>query len=325
MRVDKKVGKKVSKRIGIFILLTASIVPNTYAQQSQFSKTSKGLNTEFAYTWQHQDAQYNLSFAIETATLYSMPPSPANYNTKIFQENVYLEVMRSAQKIDPKTANIDVQKNHTGLSFSVSSRVPNKAQKVLDTLTMAHKQAQDDYWAKHYFVKYSSPTGASGIRHDHAKYTRNSAEGLLPVVEAIKELQLNQYDPREFITIALGWIQSIPYNRLEDRLSSNGAGFVSPRDLLLQNQGDCDSKSTLMAALLQAYSANVDVQMVYLPEHALLAIDVNSNDDEMTLRFKGNDYVLLEPTGPAQLSIGQVANSTKLLLRNRQFDLASMN
>jgi DNA-binding transcriptional regulator of glucitol operon len=307
----------------VIAIVTTSI--SVYAQQSQFNKTSLGLNTEFTYAWQHQDAKYTLSFALETATLYAMPSSPPNYNPKIFQERVYATVMEKAQQIDPKTATIKVKKNHSGLSFNVSSHHPRHAQTVLDKLTLAHEAAQDNYWADNYFVKYSSPTGALSVRHDHAKYTTNSSRSLLPVVAAIKTLQQNPLDPREFITIALGWIQSIPYNRLEDRLSSNGAGFVSPRDLILQNQGDCDSKSTLMAALLKAYNSRIDVQMVYLPKHALLAINIQSMGQEITLRYKDNDYVLLEPTGPAQFSIGEVADSTKLSLRNRQFDLASMS
>ncbi|MFT6269596.1 MAG: hypothetical protein ACJAVV_002423 [Alphaproteobacteria bacterium] len=307
-----------------FIAITTASVP-TYAQQTKFNKANRGLNTEFTYTWKHQDAEYTLSFAIETTTLYAMPPSPPAYSPKIFQDNVYMKVMETAKNIDPKTAKIKVSKNHSGLSFNVSSREPEQAQKVLDKLKLSHDKAQDDYWADNYFVKYNSATGTSGIRHDHAKYTTNSSSSLISVVEAIKELQTNPLNSREFITIALGWIQSIPYNRLEDRLSSNGAGFVSPRDLLLQNQGDCDSKSTLMAALLKAYNARLDVQMVYLPEHALLAIDMRSNNDEMTLRHQGKDFVLLEPTGPAQLSLGKVAESTIFSLQNRRFDLASMS
>jgi hypothetical protein len=300
-----------------------------FAQQTLFKKDSRGLKTEFSYAWRHKDAQYNLSFALETTALFAMPPSPSNYSPKVFQDNLYVKVMQAAQQIDPKMANIDVTKNHSGLSFNVSSNKPNQAQKVLDKLKLVHDKAEDEYWADNYFVKYHSPTGASGIRHDHAKYTLNSSDALLPIVRAIKQLQTNQQDIKEFITIALGWIQSIPYNSLEDRLTSNGAGFISPRDLLLQNQGDCDSKSTLMAALLKAYNRELNVHMVYLPDHALLAVDLHSlgvkaNQAEITLQYRGKSFVLIEPTGPAQFSIGELADSTTLSLHNRQFDLASM-
>ena len=294
------------------------------AQQSNFSKTNKSSNTNFNYKWRHQESEYQLNFVIDTTTLYAMPPSPPNYSQKVFQDKVYLDVMRAASKMDAKLANIDIRKNSTGLSFNVSSLYPNQAQLVLDKLKAAHDQAQDEYWSNNFFIKYTSAEGAEGIRHDHAKYTILSSNSLSPAVEAIKNLQNKPNDIREFIHIALTWIQSIPYNKLEDRLSSNGAGFISPRDLLIQNQGDCDSKSTLMAALIKAYNQNVDVKMVYLPEHALLAINMRAKADEMTIRYQGEEYILLEPTGPAQLSLGKVADTTKLSLQNRRFTLTSL-
>lgn len=305
-------------------ILMSLVSTSTMAQQSQFLKATRGQQTEFNYQWRYQNTEYAMSFAINTATLYAMPPSPPNYSAQIFQENVYAQVMHTARGIDPRLAKINIRKNNSGLSFNVSSRQPNQAQTILDKLTKAHDKAQRDYLAQHYFVRYTPPNGNATIRHDHAKYTLNSSLSLLPVVEAIKQLQMNLSDPREFITIALGWLQTIPYNQLEDRLSSNGAGFVSPRDLLWQNQGDCDSKSTLLAALMRAYNPSIDVKMVYLPDHALLAIHLRADDNDMSLQVNGKDYVLVEPTGPAQFDIGEVADSTKLSLNNRQFDLASM-
>lgn len=311
------------------IALTHSSAIN--AQQTHFSAARGGVNTNFDYKWRTQEGEYTLSFTLDSRSLYAMPPSPPNYSPQVFQSHVYVQVMQAAKLIDPKLAKIEVKKNNSGLSFNVSSRHGGEqAQQVLDKLKSVHDKAQDDYWTDNYFVKYKAPNGASGIRHDHAKYTANSSEALLPLVDAIKQLQNNPSDAREFIQIALSWIQSIPYNRLEDRLSSNGAGFISPRDLLLQNQGDCDSKSTLMASLLTAYSPRADIQMVYLPEHALLAVDLHSlnlreNANELTLSSNEANYVLLEPTGPAQLHMGEVAPSTKLSLRNRQFNLASMS
>lgn len=308
----------------VWLCLFISISKEVKAQQTSFNIENQSSKTEFTYKWKYQDKQYLLNFAIDTAILYSMPASPASYNQKVFQENVYLKVMYEASQIDAKLANIKVKKNHNGLSFDVRSRDAKQAQLILDKLKVAHDQAQKDYWSDNFLIKYDSPAQANSIRHDHAKYRMLSSDSLAPVVKAIKNLQSNPNDAREFIDIASAWIQTIPYNRLEDRLSSNGSGFISPRDILLQNQGDCDSKSTLMAALIKAYDPNIDVQMVFLPEHALLAIEMISLADEMTLRYKGSTYILLEPTGPAQLPLGTVADTSKMALRNRQFDFTSL-
>lgn len=296
----------------------------SYAQQTGFKTNNSQQQTTFNFQWRQNDQTYNLMFAIPTNTLYAMPDSPATYNQNILQETVYRSVMMEAKKIDPTLANIKVSKRNDGLSFNVQSKQPSQAQLILARLKKTHQEAQDDYWADNMFSQFTSATGENGIRHDHGKYTVLSSEALQPIVEAIKSIQQQPNNPREFVQIALSWIQNIPYNTLESRLTSNGAGFVSPRDLLLQNQGDCDSKSTLLAAVLKAYNPRIDIQMVYLPNHALLGLAMRQLPNEMTVTKKGIRYVLLEPTGPAQFVIGEVADSSKLALRNRQFDMVSL-
>ncbi len=308
----------------IFLILMSALHSVSYAAQLSFHSSQSSQTTEFEYQWEHKNNQYHLVFEINNKALYEMPRSPAKYSQRVFQDNVYVRVMQAVKQIDPRVANINVRKKGTGLSFNVRSSKPNMAQKVLDQLSLVHDEAELRYWQDNFLVQYSSPTGKTGIRHDHAKYTQLSRLSLQPIVIAIKAMQQQPTNPREFIEIALSWIQSIPYNRLEDRLSSNGAGFIAPRDLLIKNHGDCDSKSTLMAALLQAYSTNIDVQMIYLPNHALLGVKMNAAQNELSISLKGNEYVLIEPTGPAQLAIGDVAESTRLSLRNRQFDMISL-
>ena len=48
----------------------------------------------------------------------------------------------------------------------------------------------------------------------------------------------------------LDFIQAIPYQLLDSQSGRSGKGFLSPRQVLEQNRGDCDSKVTLMAAML---------------------------------------------------------------------------
>jgi hypothetical protein len=79
-----------------------------------------------------------------------------------------------------------------------------------------------------------------------------------------------------------------------------------------------------MAALLKAYNPRINVEMVYLRNHALLAVAMPSMPRDQTINKKGIKYVLLEPTGPAQLGIGEVDDDTKMALRNRQFDTTAL-
>jgi hypothetical protein len=219
---------------------------------------------------------------------------------------------------------VDVRRQGDRLTYSVKSRDQSVAQATLLELQEEAENAKSMYLNAHFYTSYTSPAGASAIKHDHSKYAAQSAGALTPLVEAIKAMQVNPNDAREFIAISLSWIQSIPYDTLENRISSNGAGFVSPRDLLQQNKGDCDSKATLFAALLRAYSASVRQKLILLPEHALLAVAIRARPDDAIVTHDGIEYVLLEAVGPGYFEIGEVADSTLIGIRNRQYTLEQM-
>jgi len=106
-------------------------------------------------------------------------------------------------------------------------------------------------------------------------------------------------------------VQSIPYAKLESRLTSSGAGFSPPLDLLYRNKGDCDSKVTLTAAILRALMPRINLTIIYIDNHALLGIDILPEGDEVTIVKDDITYVVAEPTGPAILALGQVASFSK--------------
>lgn len=312
------------KKMVYACLLISAICFTAQAQQVNFYKQVNTIQTEFSYLWKHKNDTFQLRFDINNESLGQMPNSPINYNQRLLQDWVYNEVMWVAKSIDPKKSKVKITRKGDRLGFSVESRIPGEAQKILDNLTAAYETAKNDYWEKHFFVQYQSSNGANLIRHDHARYAELSSIELKPIVSAIEKAQQNPGDKREFVNIALSWIQNIPYDRLDNRRTSNAAGLISPRDLLLQNKGDCDSKSTLMAAILKAYNPQIKVEMVYLSDHALLAIAMPSKPQELTVTSQGISYVLVEPTGPAQYEIGEVAPSTRQELRNSQFQLITL-
>ncbi len=294
------------------------------AQQVGFSVSSDANQNYFSYQWRHQERSYNLEFSLDKQLLAQLPRSPDAYNERLFNDIIYGKVMRKVQQLDPKLGRVKVNKRNGGLRFSVESRSQKQAKRLLKTLQGFHKQSQSDYWAEHFFVKYASRMGDKGIRHDHAKYAKLSYSAFTPIIDAIKTLQQRPYDTREFIDIALSWVQSIPYDTLDNRRTSNGGGFLSPKDLLFTNKGDCDSKSTLFAALLKAYNPYLKVNMVYLRNHALLAIAMKPDKGDVSMSQNREQWILAEPTGPAQYQLGEVDEKTLYAIRNRQFDLKSL-
>nr|WP_136250507.1 hypothetical protein [Ningiella ruwaisensis] len=310
--------------LGCLVFLCISMAFKVNAKQLAFSSTSVPEGQSFNYTWKREDTEYNLSFTLDTEAFKRMPSSSAAFSNALMQREIEIALLKYAQNLDPREAKVDIKRVGKNLQYGVSSRNEEKARDIMKALDEAGNQAKADYFKRSYFTKYSGPSGADAVKQDHVRYAKESADALMPVVEAIKTIQDNANDAREFIEIALSWMQSIPYDVMENRLSSNGAGFVSPKDLLLQNQGDCDSKATFLAALLQAYNQGVKQNMVLLPEHALLAVALNPQPNDEFITHKGLTYILLEAAGPGYFAVGEASDSTLLKIRNRQYTLEQM-
>lgn len=309
----------------LLLLVCCGLWPQALmAKQIQYQHSAGQVEQQFSYSWQHQNATYHLKFAIPTSSFNAMPNTQPAFSNAIMQREIEVALLKYAQTIDPKSARISVQRQSTKIEYGVKSTSRQSGTKIMERLKTISKEARRSYLDSHFYTDYTSLLGQSAIKHDHAKYAHLSHEHLRPIVDAIKAMQQNSNDPREFIRIALSWMQSIPYSTLEDRISSNGAGFVSPKDLLQQNQGDCDSKATFLAALMKAYSTGVRQKMVLLPEHALLAVAIGARPNDRSINHEGIDYVLLEAAGPGYFDIGQAADTTLMGIRNRQYTLETM-
>ena len=100
------------------------------------------------------------------------------------------------------------------------------------------------------FPALSAPDGAAAIKQDHVRIALESRSELAPLAEQLKQQGSTETEARQkTVAHMLDFVQSIP---ISCSTASRGAreGLLSPRQVLEQNQGDCDSKVTLMAAML---------------------------------------------------------------------------
>lgn len=81
------------------------------------------------------------------------------------------------------------------------------------------------------------------------------------------------------------------------------------------NRGDCDTKSTAMAAILRNLFPDMKMIMVLVPNHAFLAVAMPKQPGDQYLRFDGTDYVVLEAAGPALTPVGRAYPATKEYIR----------
>ncbi|MGQ8365000.1 hypothetical protein [Glaciecola sp. 1036] len=300
------------------------VAKNSLANQTSFSRTNEDGNLQFAYAWKAKNNIYNLSFVLSRDTLMQVPETPIRFSNRMMQQEIYMALMAVSRDAQAQGIQVNIRRLNEGFDFNVQGPSDEQVNQVMQNLKAASQGAQSEFLEKNGFTLHQNAVGEQGIIYDHSHFARQSAPALTAVVEAIKSIQKQPKDIREFINIALSWIQSIPYDDLENRITSNGAGFLSPIELLKMNRGDCDSKSTLLAALLMGYNENLDITMVLLPQHALIGIPLPATPDQITIQQNQTTYLLLEPTGPAYHEIGEVADSTLMAILNRQYSLNSM-
>lgn len=233
-----------------------------------------------------------------------------NYMPNIAKRHVYVELMKQAQQVNPREAKVKLIKQGQDYKISVSSKSPEMLEKWQRTMAAKQQQAFDSYLQDNHYIRFKTHLGQEGVKPDHMRYLKESRELVLPVAQAIYDKLEPGSDTRDYVNLLMSWIQSIPYNELEDRIVSNGSGFFSPVEVLTNNLGDCDSKTTLAASLMRALLPNLQMVIVFLPDHALLGANMAHRESENTLRVNGSDFVLIEPTGPALMPIGKVSDKS---------------
>lgn len=289
------------------------------AEQLAFSKLKQPSGQHFSYQWLDSDSQtQNLEFTLPIDQQGQQ--THKRFVNNLAQQYVYIELHKAARHIDPREARITIRRRtQNNIEIEVSSRSEQMLKKWQEAMHQSEKDAFDQYLHDNYYSRFTSYLGQDAIKPDHIRYITENKIPLLPVAQAIYDTLPINTESRAYINLLLSWVQSIPYNELEDRLTSNGAGFLPPLGIITNNQGDCDSKSVLMASLIRSLLPDVPMVMIYLPQHALLGISLPFKTNEPTYRFEGNDYLLMEPTGPAISPLGEIGDKSKRDIASRLY------
>lgn len=290
------------------------------AEQRNFSKSNTADGLQLSYEWLTQSQlPIKLSFTLPRDKLNSQFRAKKNYKPDIAQRHVYIELMKAAQKVNPKEARVKIVKLGRDYKISVSSRSPENLQKWQDNMALKQREAFDEYLEENYYIRFINHLGQEGVKPDHIRYLQESRELVFPAAQAIYDKMEQGSDTRDYVNLLMSWIQNIPYNELEDRLVSNGSGYFSPAEVMTNNLGDCDSKTTLAASLMRALLPNLPMILIYLPDHALLGAGLSHRDAEQTLEVNGMEYLLMEPTGPALMNIGQISDDSMADIANGMY------
>lgn len=289
----------------------------TSAEQLAFTKTEAGNSYQFSYQWRDSNEQVqSLTFALAKTSLFKPFRQFRTYKPSFAQRYVNRHVHKFLRKNPIKGVHISssARNNHIELK-SQSAEQLTQAQRQINELNQKYF---DEYLGKHFYHQFIDHHRQTAIKPDHVIIAEHSVDILKPTKELILT-KVSVKNIRQVTDFVLGFVQTIPYSELESRITSSGAGFNVPTKVLWENQGDCDSKMTLTAALLRALMPRVGIQMIYLDNHAVIAIDTMAEAGDVTVNVNGKTYVVADPTGPRLMPLGEVSFDTKQAINAKHF------
>jgi len=137
------------------------------------------------------------------------------------------------------------------------------------------------------------------LSYDHARLVNDYTDRLRPLADALAE---GTEDDRDYLDKALSFVQAIPYEAR--RRQGRDPGYRRPLALLSRNRGDCDSKTVLFLALVNARMPDLPLSVVYIPGHAMAGLGLEADRDDDTFKAHGERWVIAEPVGPRVVPVG---------------------
>lgn len=315
-----------SRLAGVLLLLSALLLSSgAYSEQLKYQKTKTDTGVKFSYEWLDiENERQSITFELPKSALKDAPTRQANYKPKIAQRHVTVALMEEAKKINPRTARVKITPKRESIDIKVKGTNEEAVDEILANLKQIQQREYDKYLHAHYFTRFTTLFNQQAIKPDHVRYVAESVKPLVAASQAFYEKVASESDSRAYFSLILSWLQSIPYDTLEDRVVSNGSGYAPPVSVLMQNLGDCDSKAVLASSMVRAFMPSTKMIIVFLPNHALLGIALTPMAEDRTIEHDGDTYVLYDPTGPALIPFGQVSEDTERFIVTGRYQVEAI-
>ena len=315
-------GIKMRRRLSTYFFLIAglfSILSNANAKQLHFSKVMQETGYQFNYQWtDYLNNEQTITFSLSKQILFDHFRNFKAYKPVHAKKSIYRKIKKALVKKPLKDVQIAFIQKNKQLNIRITGKNPQKIQQAQNVIQQLEQKATAEYFKENFYHTFTNNEQVTGIKPDHVRIANTSVpdfKGIKPII--LDEVSIQNI--RKVTNYVLGFVQSIPYSPLESRVTSSGAGFNPPLKLLWENQGDCDSKVTLTAAMLRSLMPRIEMVLVFIDQHAFIGIAVPPIGDEMTISQNNITYVLAEPTGPAVLSLGSLAHDSEQAILNGHY------
>lgn len=307
------------KFLSILVLLLFCLPNIICAKQLNFSKKTTDEQVQFSYQWlDHAQQAQALSFAMDKAQIFDRFRNFRSYQASSTSRYINQKLRKKLKQAPIANVKVNFLRLGNELQIQLKGKNQTDIDKAHRIIAKFEQDLMQEHLTKNFYTQFVSYDNSTAIKPDHVRIARESVEDF----KALKPLILNSVsiqNVREVSDYVLGFVQSIPYSTLESRVTSSGAGFNPPLQTLWQNQGDCDSKVTLIAAIFRSLMPRIKMMLVFIDNHALLAINIPSSTDELTITVDGLEYILAEPTGPALMRVGELSADSEFAIRNGRY------
>lgn len=284
------------------ITLTLLLAPwLAHASQTAFRTKHQNGHVILAYKWEdrHRDT-YTIQFNLPQDAVSQGNREFVAFDNTTANNHAYTIVRDYIHSQNIK--GLDIQKTRQGfnLSYNGPSYRSARVQQLMEEAQTLRDKAYNDFISNAYYTRMDDKT----IMPDHKRIAKRYIKAMRPVAEALAK-DMRSMTQRERINHLMHFLQSIPYDTLTNRYNSNGAGFQTPYGLLINNKGDCDTKAVALMALLRNFYPKMRMVMVYVKDHAFIAINMPPKAGEKTLQLNNTPFIIADPTGPAQVKLGE--------------------
>lgn len=155
---------------------------------------------------------------------------------------------------------------------------------------------------------------------DMPALVRKNSAMIKPLSLAFEKIATTKrYRSGDIIGAVLSFAQTAMYYKQPDPVfkEKHTGGVLPPITAVLLGWGDCDTKTGLIGSILSNW-AQMKMVGVGVPGHYLMGVLLIPEKGDLFLEYKGLQYVLIEPAGPAWLPPGQVGEQTMQLLNSRE-------
>lgn len=199
--------------------------------------------------------------------------------------------------------------------FGYSAQDTAEMAKTCNCTQEQYDQKVDDYYRSR-AVSWKQVNGRRRLYVDVPTVVERNKPRLRPLAAEFSQLAKSKnYTSEQTFGAILTFVQSaLAYQRPpEEEGGRDILGFYPPPRSLQEGFGDCDTKSALLAAILTNFPGTRMIG-VHVPKHYLVGIARIPRPGDAFIEYRGEPFVLLEPSGPGRLPPGMIGPTTQAAL-----------